>query len=107
MPLLLEECNNADTGYWVNPDSCCFDISKFIDFTTAIIKNNKLGIQGHFSQKSELSWLKTLGSSSTERIRIIRIDNREYIQFTNKGSSPIVITHEIKQVKSKERSLTF
>tara|TARA_Y100000589_G_scaffold111213_1_gene105688 strand:+ start:71 stop:196 length:126 start_codon:yes stop_codon:yes gene_type:complete len=28
--------NNADTGYWINPDNCCFDISWFINFTTAI-----------------------------------------------------------------------
>ena len=30
--------NNADTGYWVDPDSCCFDISKFIDLTTTTYK---------------------------------------------------------------------
>ena len=61
-----------------------------------LIKNNKLGIQGHFSQKKRIRLVEDLGVSSTERIRIIRIDNREYIQFTNKGSSPTVITHEIK-----------
>ena len=55
-----------------------------------LIKNNKLGIQGHFSQKRRVILVEDLGLSSTERIRIVRIDNTEYIQFTNKGSSPTV-----------------
>jgi hypothetical protein len=62
-----------------------------------LIKNNKLGIQGHFSQKKRVMLLEDLGLSSTERIRIVRIDNTEYIQFTNKGSSPTVIPHEAKK----------
>ncbi len=62
-----------------------------------LIKNNKLGIQGHFSQKKRVMLVEDLGLSSTERVRIIRIDNTEYIQFTNKGSSPTVIPHETKK----------
>ena len=62
-----------------------------------LIKNNKLGIQGHFSQKKRVMLLEDLGLSSTERVRIVRIDNTEYIQFTNKGSSPTVIPHEAKK----------
>ena len=62
-----------------------------------LIKNNKLGIQGHFSQKKRVMLVEDLGLSSTERIRILRIDNTEYIQFTNKGSSPTVIPHEAKK----------
>ena len=62
-----------------------------------LIKNNKLGIQGHFSQKKRVMLVEDLGLSSTERIRIVRIDNTEYIQFTNKGSSPTVIPHETKK----------
>ena len=62
-----------------------------------LIKNNKLGIQGHFSQKKRVMLLEDLGLSSTERIRIVRIDNTEYIQFTNKGSSPTVVPHEAKK----------
>ena len=62
-----------------------------------LIKNNKLGIQGHFSQKKRVMLVEDLGLSGTERIRIIRIDNTEYIQFTNKGSSPTVIPHEAKK----------
>ena len=61
-----------------------------------LIKNNKLGIQGHFSQKKRVTLVEDLGISSTERIRIVRVDNSEYIQFTNKGSSPTVIPHETK-----------
>ena len=61
-----------------------------------VIKNNKLGIQGHFSQKKRVTLIEDLGVSSTERIRIVRIDTTEYIQFTNKGSSPTVIRHETK-----------
>ena len=62
-----------------------------------LIKNNKLGIQGHFSQKKRVMLVEDLGLSSTERIRIVRIDNIEYIQFTYKGSSPTVILHETKK----------
>ena len=62
-----------------------------------LIKNNKLGIQGHFSQKKRVMLVEDHGLSSTERIRIVRIDNTEYIQFTNKGSSPTVIPHETKK----------
>ena len=62
-----------------------------------LIKNNKLGIQGHFSQKKRVMLVEDLGLSSTERIRIVRIDNVEYIQFTNKGCSPTVIPHETKK----------
>ena len=62
-----------------------------------LIKNNKLGIQGHFSQKKRVMLVEDLGLSSTERIRIVRIDNIEYIQFTNKGCSPTVIPHETKK----------
>ena len=72
-----------------------------------LIKNNKLGIQGHFSQKKRIKLVEDLGVSSTERIRIIRIDNREYIQFTNKGSSPTVITHEIKNRSNLKSSISL
>ncbi len=61
-----------------------------------LIKNNKLGIQGHFSQKKRVMLVEDLGVSSTERVRIVRIDNIEYIQFTNKGCSPTVILHGTK-----------
>ena len=71
-----------------------------------LIKNNKLGIQGHFSQKKRVMLVEDLGLSSTERIRIIRIDNTEYIQFTNKGSSPTVITHELKKWSTQKSSVS-
>ena len=72
-----------------------------------LIKNNKLGIQGHFSQKKRIKLVEDLGVSNTERIRIIRIDNREYIQFTNKGSSPTVMTHEIKNRSNSKSSISL
>ncbi len=71
-----------------------------------LIKNNKLGIQGHFSQKKRVMLVEDLGLSSTERIRIIRIDNTEYIQFTNKGSSPTVILHEAKNLPNLKSSVS-
>ena len=71
-----------------------------------LIKNNKLGIQGHFSQKKRVMLVEDLGLSSTERIRIVRIDNTEYIQFTNKGSSPTVITHEMKKWSTLKSSVS-
>ena len=71
-----------------------------------LIKNNKLGIQGHFSQKKRVMLVEDLGLSSTERIRIVRIDNTEYIQFTNKGSSPTVITHEMKKWSTQKSSVS-
>ena len=71
-----------------------------------LIKNNKLGIQGHFSQKKRVMLVEDLSLSSTERIRIVRIDNTEYIQFTNKGSSPTVITHEMKKWSTQKSSVS-
>ena len=71
-----------------------------------LIKNNKLGIQGHFSQKKRVMLVEDLGLSSTERIRIVRIDNTEYIQFTNKGSSPTVIPHETKKWPNLKSSVS-
>tara|TARA_Y100001954_G_scaffold203300_1_gene223923 strand:+ start:88 stop:510 length:423 start_codon:yes stop_codon:yes gene_type:complete len=72
-----------------------------------LIKNNKLGIQGHFNQKKRIKLVEDLGVSSSERIRIIRVDNREYIQFTNKGSSPTVITHDTKNRSNLKRGLSL
>ena len=71
-----------------------------------LIKNNKLGIQGHFSQKKRVILVEDLGLSSTERIRIVRIDNTEYIQFTNKGSSPTVIPHEAQKWPNLKSSVS-
>ena len=50
--------------------------------------------------------VEDLGLSSTERIRIVRIDNTEYIQFTNKGSSPTVILHEAKKLPNLNSSVS-
>ena len=61
-----------------------------------LIKKNKLGIQGHFNQKRRIILIDDLGLSNTERVRIIRVDGYEYIQFTNKGCSPTVIPHKAK-----------
>ena len=72
-----------------------------------LIKNNKLGIQGHFNQKKRIKLIEDLGVSNSERIRIIRVDNREYIQFTNKGSSPTVIIHETKNRSNLKRGLSL
>ena len=72
-----------------------------------LIKNNKLGIKGHFSQKKRVMLVEDLGLSSTERIRIVRIDNTEYIQFTNKGSSPTVIPHEAKKWSNLKSSVSL
>ena len=72
-----------------------------------LIKNNKLGIQGHFSQKKRIMLVEDLGLSSTERVRIVRIDNAEYIQFTNKGSSPTVIPHETKNRPNLKPSVSL
>jgi hypothetical protein len=66
-----------------------------------LIKNNRLSIQGHLGQKKRVTLVEDLGLSSTERIRIVRIDTTEYIQFTHKGSSPTVIPHK------KENSLNL
>ena len=60
-----------------------------------LIKNNKLGIPGHLNQRKRIKLIDDLALSSSERIRIIRVDNKEYIHFTNKGCSPTVVPHEI------------
>ncbi len=68
------------------------------------IKNNKFGIQGHFNQKRRIILIDDLGLSNTERVRIIRVDGQEYLQFTNKGCSPIVIPHEAKTETNIKRN---
>tara|TARA_B100000963_G_C22425599_1_gene579743 strand:+ start:82 stop:504 length:423 start_codon:yes stop_codon:yes gene_type:complete len=72
-----------------------------------LIKSNKFGIQGHFSQKKRIILVEDLGVSNTERIRIVRIDNTEYVQFTNKGSSPTVIPHETKNRPNLKSSVSL
>ena len=72
-----------------------------------LIKNNKLGIQGHFNQRKRVMLVEDLGVSSTERVRIVRIDNTEYIQFTNKGCSPTVILHERKDRSNLKSSVSL
>ena len=44
------------------------------------------------------------GLSNSERIRLIRVDDKEYLYFSSKGSSPTVIPHEGKIISTSNRT---
>ena len=62
--------NNADTGYWVDEIVVVLIFLSLLILLQQLIKNNKLGIQGHFSQKKRIKLVEDLGVSSTEILEL-------------------------------------
>ena len=56
-----------------------------------LLKNNKFSFQTHLNKK--------------KRIRLIKVDDKEYLYFFAKGSSPTIIPHEGKNTNSIKRNL--
>ena len=69
-----------------------------------LLKNNKFSFQTHLNKKKRIRFIDEFGLSNSERIRLIRVDDKEYLYFSSKGSSPTVIPHEGKIISTSNRT---
>ena len=67
-----------------------------------LIKRNKFNLQGTFNSRKRINLVDEFGISPSERIRLLRVDNKEYLYFYSKGSSPVIYPHEIDRNYSLE-----
>ncbi|MDC3076348.1 hypothetical protein OA328_03635 [Paracoccaceae bacterium] len=72
-----------------------------------LLKNNKFSFQNHLNKNKRIKFIDDFGLSSTERVRLIRVDDKEYLYFSAKGSSPTVIPHEGKSKANIKRNMEF
>ena len=72
-----------------------------------LLKNNKFSFQNHLNKNKRIRFIDDFGLSSTERVRLIRVDDKEYLYFSAKGSSPTVILHEGKSKALIKRNTDF
>ena len=49
--------------------------------------------------------MEDFGLSNSERVRLIRVDDKEYLYFSAKGSSPTIISHEGKSIALDKRNI--
>ena len=73
-------------------------------FLQQLLKNNKFSFQSHLNKKKRIRFIDEFGLSNSERIRLIRVDDKEYLYFSSKGSSPTIIPHEGKSVSIRNRT---
>ncbi len=69
----------------------------FLGFLVTIqqlVKKNKFNLQAKFNNRKRINLIEEFGISPSERIRIIRVDNKEYLYICCKGSSPVIFPHE-------------
>ena len=59
-----------------------------------LIKKNKFNLQGKFNNRKRINLVDEFGINPNERIRLIRVDNKEYLYFYSKGNSPVICPHE-------------
>ena len=59
-----------------------------------LLKNNKFSFQNNLNRNKRIRFIDDFGLSNTERVRLIRVDDKEYLYFSAKGSSPTIIPHE-------------
>ena len=69
-----------------------------------LLKNNKFSFQSHLNKKKRIRFIDEFGLSNSERIRLIRVDDKEYLYFSSKGSSPTVIPHEGNIISTSNRT---
>ena len=67
----------------------------FLVLIQQLIKKNKFNLQGKFNNRKRINLVDEFGLSPSERIRLLRIDNKEYLYFYSKGNSPVIYPHEI------------
>ena len=70
-----------------------------------LLKDNKFSFQNHINKNKRIRFIDDFGLSSTERVRLIRVDDKEYLYFSAKGSSPTVIPHEGKSKALIKRNM--
>ena len=70
-----------------------------------LLKNNRFSFQNHLNKNKRIRFIDDFALSNTERLRIIRVDDKEYLYFSAKGSSPTIITHERKSEALVKRSI--
>ena len=59
-----------------------------------LLKNNKFSFQTTLNKKKRIRFIDDFGLSNSERVRLIRVDDLEYLHFSAKGCGPTVIVHE-------------
>ena len=69
-----------------------------------LLKNNKFSFQSHLNKKKRIRFIDEFGLSNSERIRLIRVDDKEYLYFSSKGTSPTVIPHQGKIISTSNRT---
>ena len=69
-----------------------------------LLKNNKFSFQSNLNKKKRIRFIDEFGLSNSERIRLIRVDDKEYLYFSSKGTSPTVIPHEGKIISTSNRT---
>ena len=70
-----------------------------------LLKNNKFSFQNHLNKNKRIKFIDDFGLSSSERVRLIRVDDKEYLYFSAKGSSPTIIPHEGKTKALGKRNI--
>ena len=63
-------------------------------FLQQLLKSNKFSFQNHLNKNKRIRFVDDFGLSSTERVRLIKVDDKEYLCFSAKASSPTIIPHE-------------
>jgi flagellar biogenesis protein FliO len=70
-----------------------------------LLKNNKFSFQSHLNKKKRIKFVDEFAFSNSERIRLIRVDDKEYLYFLVKGSAPTIIPHEGKSTLTNKRNI--
>ena len=70
-----------------------------------LLKNNKFSFQSHLNKKRRIKFIDEFALSNSERIRLIRVDNKEYLYFFAKGSQPTIIPHEGKNTSTIKQNI--
>ena len=47
-----------------------------------LLKNNKFSFQSHLNKKKRIRFIDEFALSNSERIRLIRVDDKEYLYFS-------------------------
>ena len=74
-------------------------------FLQQLLKSNKFSFQTHLNKNKRIRFIDDFGLSNTERVRLIRVDEKEYLYFSANGSSPTVIPHEGKSKALIKRNI--
>ena len=70
-----------------------------------LLKNNKFSFQSNLNKKKRIKCVDEFAFSSSERIRLIRVDDKEYLYVLAKGSAPTIIPHEGKSTLIHKRNI--